>query len=127
MNKKPVTILGALLLVCALAPAAWAQEDDASPKKKPVPKAVHEARAKAAAKKAKAKADADAKAKAVAIDLNRATKAQLKALPGLTDAQADAIIAKRPHRSKTDVVTKGIIPAETYQAYSKRIIVREAH
>jgi len=58
------------------------------------------------------------------VDINSATKRELKKLPGISDAEADKIIAGRPFGSKAWLVTKNIIPKETYQAINGKIICK---
>ena len=114
-----------LLVGCA---GLWspAQEDAESPKKprSKAEQAAREARNKAIEKKQKARAKADAEAKAKALDLNRASKEELKKLPGITDELAGAIIAKRPYTSKLDLVTKGVIPAGLYQSLKTKVAAK---
>lgn len=126
MIKKMVKITLVLLLVGSSALWSPAQEDDATPKKprSKAEQASREARNKAIEKKQKAKAKAEAEAKAMALDLNRASKEDLKKLPGITDEMASAIIAKRPHTSKLDLVTKGIIPAGLYQSLKTKVAAK---
>ena len=59
------------------------------------------------------------------VDINSASKAELKKLPGITDAVADKIIAGRPYLSKAFLVTNNIIPVGTYTAVSKLIIAKQ--
>jgi competence protein ComEA len=120
-NLFRITILVAAGCLCA--PWLAAQEDTATPKK-PQPKAVLDAKAKAREKKAKERAKAEAEAKAKAVDINRATKEELKKLPGITDAYADAIIAKRPYKSKAELVTKNAIPLGPYQIIRKQVAAK---
>jgi competence protein ComEA len=56
------------------------------------------------------------------VDINSASKAELKTLQGIGDAEAEKIIAGRPYLSKADLVTKGLIPAGIYQSNRHRII-----
>lgn len=123
MNKKLVRFLLTLTLGIGCASWGFAQEDDATPKK-PLPKSVQNAKAKAAARKAAARTKAEAEQKAKAVDINRASKAELKKVPGITDAYADAIIANRPYRTKADLVTKNVLPLGTYQSLRKQIAAK---
>ena len=50
------------------------------------------------------------------VDINSATRAQLKALPGIGDREADRIVAGRPWRSKADLVGAKAIPEGVYVA-----------
>lgn len=63
-------------------------------------------------------------AQAKLVDLNHASKAELKSLPGISDAMASKIIAGRPYNSKAAIVTDGIVPVGIYVAIKKRIEVR---
>lgn len=56
------------------------------------------------------------------IDVNSASRNQLKTLPGVGNAEADKIIAGRPHPSKASLVTTQALPAGVYQAIRHRII-----
>lgn len=56
------------------------------------------------------------------IDINSASRAQLKTLPGIGDAEAVRIVAGRPYLSKGSLVTAGVIPAGVYQSIRHRIV-----
>lgn len=56
------------------------------------------------------------------IDINSASKAQLKTLYGVGDAEADRIIAARPFKTKTDLVTTAGLPTGIYVANKHKII-----
>jgi competence protein ComEA len=59
------------------------------------------------------------------IDINRATKQELDALPGIGSARADAIIKGRPYRAKNELADKKIIPQPTYDAIKDKIVARQ--
>lgn len=56
------------------------------------------------------------------IDINRATREQLKTLPGIGDAEASKIIAGRPYTSKADLVGEKVLPEGLYISIRYRII-----
>jgi competence protein ComEA len=75
--------------------------------------------------KAPPAADGKAAAKAELVDLNTATEAELKALPGIGDAYAKKIIAARPYANKTQIMNKAGVPQATYDKVADKVIAKQ--
>lgn len=60
------------------------------------------------------------------VDINTATAAQLKALPGLSAEDVNRIIAGRPYARKNQLKQKNIISAEQYNGIKSQIIAKKA-
>lgn len=80
-----------------------------------------------AAAQAAAPAPAAAPARAVKaeavrpVDVNTASRAELKTLPGIGDAEADRIVSMRPYLSKAELATKGALPTGTYLSLRRAV------
>ncbi len=62
------------------------------------------------------------------VDINSASRAELKTLPGIDDAQANRIIAARPYPSKAKLVADKVLPIEAYDALKGRIVaIQKVH
>jgi competence protein ComEA len=59
------------------------------------------------------------------VDINRASTAELKSLPGIKDAYAAAIVRNRPYKNKKQLLSKQIIPEAAYGKIKSRIIAKE--
>lgn len=95
--------------------AGLAVAQDSEPAVKP-PKVVRPKTATIHAAKANAKPAANQ------MDLNRASKDDLKKLPGITDALADKIIAGRPYLTKSRMVTQKVIPEPVYLGIKDQVM-----
>ena len=59
------------------------------------------------------------------IDINSASREQLKTLPGVGDVEADRIISGRPYHSKADLAERDVIPTGVYVSLKGRIIAKQ--
>ncbi len=56
------------------------------------------------------------------VDLNSAGAKELKTLPGIGDAEAEKIIANRPYLTKTELVSKNVLPTGSYMSLKKLVV-----
>jgi len=112
MIRSVRLIVATVALAGSLAVGLLAQTQAPASKPKPAPAP--------AAQKAAPKPAADL------LDINTATKDQLMTLPGIGDAYAAKIIAGRPYKMKTDLKTKKVIPAATYDKIAAKIIAKQS-
>jgi len=59
------------------------------------------------------------------VDINSASKKELIALPGISEADADKIIAGRPYLTKAHLATKNIITRGAYEGIRMRVIAKQ--
>lgn len=56
------------------------------------------------------------------VDINSASFAEIKTLPGMTDESAKKIIAGRPFGSKAQLTTRGLLTREVYENLKRLVI-----
>jgi DNA uptake protein ComE-like DNA-binding protein len=56
------------------------------------------------------------------ININKASREDLLSLPGLTEHEADQIIAERPFENAHELVTRHVIPESEYEKIRDRVI-----
>ncbi|MFT4097253.1 MAG: helix-hairpin-helix domain-containing protein, partial [Rhodoblastus sp.] len=59
------------------------------------------------------------------LDINTATLDQLKALKGVGDVRAAAIVKGRPYKGKDELVQKNIVPQGVYDDIKDKIIAKQ--
>ncbi|MDI1247200.1 MAG: helix-hairpin-helix domain-containing protein [Rhodoferax sp.] len=64
-------------------------------------------------------------AKVKLVNINGANKEELKTLPGISDAEADKIIAGRPYGSKAHLLTHNIVSAAVYDGLKSLVIAKQ--
>ena len=70
-------------------------------------------------------ADVKNVAKTKLVDINAATEADLKAIPGIGDAYAAKIIAGRPYANKTQLKSRKVLPGNIYEQVKDMIIAKQ--
>ena len=58
------------------------------------------------------------------VDINTATAAQLKALPGVSDSDSAKIVQGRPYSDKSQLVSKKVVSEATYDKIKDHIVAR---
>ena len=114
MTRLVALVVSLTFALVSLGPSALLAQ---TPAKKDAP-------AKSDAKKADDAKKAETKKKK--LDLNSASEADLKMLPGIGDAHAKKIVEHRPYKRKDELVSKNIIPKATYDKIKDDIIAHQS-
>ena len=64
-------------------------------------------------------------AKQELVDINSASDAELKAIPGLGDAYIAKIVVNRPYANKTQLVSRKVLPESVYEKVKDKIIAKQ--
>jgi len=56
------------------------------------------------------------------VDINSASTTELMTLPGVGAAEAARIVANRPYLSKTDLVTKNVLPTGPFISLKRHVV-----
>ena len=83
------------------------------------------AKTDAKASPASGKENVNATAKAKLVDINTATEADLKAVPGIGAAYAVKIIAGRPYANKAQLKSRKVVPSVLYEQIKDRLIAKQ--
>jgi len=59
------------------------------------------------------------------VELNTASRSQLASLPGLSDADADRIIANRPYGAKEGLLRKKVLGQQKYEQIQDYVYVAQ--
>ena len=79
----------------------------------------------AQAKKDAPKSDKAAATKKEPLDINSASEADLKELPGIGDAYAKKIVDGRPYKRKDELVQKKVVPQATYDKIKDMVVAKQ--
>lgn len=59
------------------------------------------------------------------LDVNHASKAQLKSLPGVSAATADRIIANRPYAKPDELLSRGVLSKAEYNRIADQLTAKK--
>ena len=60
------------------------------------------------------------------VDINRAGRKELMTLPGIGPDEATKIIANRPYLTKTELVTKGVLPTGPFLSLRYQVVAMQS-
>jgi competence protein ComEA len=59
------------------------------------------------------------------VDINTATAAELKGLPGISDADSAKIIQSRPYADKNQLVSRHVVSEATYDKIKDQVVAKQ--
>ncbi len=116
MKQHLSTIITLLAALTLSASCLFAAEPAKTTKPAKAPAKVEAAKPAAAAPAAKQEL----------VDINSASDAELKAIPGLGDAYIAKIVVNRPYANKAQLVSRKVLPESVYAKIKDRIIAKQA-
>ena len=122
--KRFISSLAFCAFVVALAAPLALAQGGSTPAKPAAPAVEKAMKTTATHKEAVVKKTVEVKKEM--LDLNSATKEQLVALPGVGETYAGKIIAGRPYKLKTQLVSQNIVPAGVYKKIQALVIAKQA-
>ena len=120
MKSSFVNIVVAMAIFVLAACPIFAADTKATPAKTSAKPATESA--KPGAKEAPAEAKT---AKKELVDINSASDAELKAIPGLGDALVAKIVVNRPYANKAQLKSRKILPDSVYEKIKELIIAKQ--
>ena len=60
------------------------------------------------------------------VDINSATAAELRMLPGVSDGDTAKIIRGRPYSDKSQLVSKKVVSEPTYEKIKDHVVARQS-
>jgi len=63
--------------------------------------------------------------KAELVDINTATAAELKAMPGISDSDSAKIIQGRPYADKNQLVSRHVVSEATYDKIKDHVVTKQ--
>ena len=118
------SLIASALLACAGAALSAVPAAASAPAATQAAVPAHSA-ASVVTKKAKAAKPAKPPKAAKLIDINSASRTELKTLATLSDEQIDKLIATRPFLTKADLVTSNVVPAGIYMQIKRKIVAKQ--
>ena len=124
MKFNIAAIAAVLVASCLAGHLAWAEDGSGDDKPRST-KLTEEQKARIAKKAKETLAKRKAASKIKLISLNGASVAELKTLPGISDKEAQLIIAGRPYGSKAWLKSKEVLDPLLYESIKSLVVAGE--